>query len=186
MDLILFFVSTMNVLIHYDIFGVFYKNTMNYLTTNPDGDVVKHEVDDLLTVPRHLPNTRIPNQHTGSKTIGVQVGHYFWILGGYNWQNPLDSFKVQTRSSLWSLKREIWINGPEVPEGLIKENPCATALNARFAIIININLDTDIMPVQAYDFFKGVWHPMTNPPIFQNSIGYSCSCAVMYEKTYRQ
>ena len=165
---------------HYDNFGVFYKNTMNYLTTNPDRDVVKHKVDNLLTAPRHLPNTRIPNQHTGTRNIiGVHVGHYFWIFGGHNWQ----IFKVQTRSSLWSLKREIWINGPEIPEGLIKENPCATALNDTFAIIININSRTDIIPVLAYDFFKGVWHPMSNPPIFQTG---SCSCAAMYEKTYRQ
>ena len=56
---------------YYHNFGVFYKNTMNYLTTNPDRDVVKHKVDDLLTTPRHLPNTRIPNQHTGYSTIGV-------------------------------------------------------------------------------------------------------------------
>ena len=55
----------------YDNFGVFYKNTMNYLTTNPERDVVKHKVDDLLSAPRHLPNTKIPNQHTGYSTIGV-------------------------------------------------------------------------------------------------------------------
>ena len=172
---------------HYDNFGVFYKNTMNYLTTNPDRDVVKHKVDNLLTAPRHLPNTRIPNQHTGTRnTIGVHVGHYFWIFGGHNWQfGPFENFKVQNRSSLWSLKREIWINGPEIPEGLIKENPCATALNDTFAVIINISSSTDIIPVLVYDFFKGVWHPMSNPPIFPNTI-CSCSCAAMYEKTYRQ
>jgi hypothetical protein len=55
---------------HYDNFGVFYKNTMNYLTTNPDRDVVKHKVDDILNAPRHLPNTRIPTHYTGHKTIG--------------------------------------------------------------------------------------------------------------------
>ena len=98
---------------------------------------------------------------------------------------PLDSFKVQNRSSLWSLEREIWINGPEIPEGLIKENPCAAALNDTFAIIINISSSTDIIPVLAYDFFKGVWHPMSNPPIFSDTKS-SCSCAPMYEKTYRQ
>ena len=61
----------MNVLMHYDNFGVFYKNTMNYLTTNPERDAVKHKVDDLLSAPRHLPNTKIPNQHAGYSTIGV-------------------------------------------------------------------------------------------------------------------
>ena len=125
--------------------------------------------------------------HSDQKFIGVHVGHYFWIFGGYNMQNlgPLDSFKVQNRSSLWSLEREIWINGPEIPEGLIKENPCAAALNDTFAIIINISSSTDIIPVLAYNFFKGVWQPMSNPPIFSNT-KESCSCAAIYEKTYRQ
>ena len=116
---------------------------------------------------------------SGQKFIGVHVGHYFWIFGGYNSHFG----EIQTRSSLWSLKREIWINGPEIPVGLIKENPCAAALNDTFTVIINISLSTDIIPVLVYDFFKGVWHPMSNPPIFQTG---SCSCAAMYEKIYRQ
>ena len=48
---------------YYDNFGVFYKDTLVYLTTDPDRNVVKHKVDDLFSIPRHLPNTRIPN-HT--------------------------------------------------------------------------------------------------------------------------
>ena len=179
---------------------------MVYLTTNPDRDVVKHKVDDLFSTPRHLPNTRIPNQHTGGPNgpiIGVHVGHYFWIFGGeIDVQTPVKTFsnKVQIKSSLWSLKRDVWINGPEIPEGLIKYSPCATAINDTFAIIININSYTDSIPIQAYDFSKGVWHPMSKPPIkipkyqfnpYQLSLDPTtlychCSCAAMYEKTYRQ
>ena len=156
---------------YFDNFGVFYKDTLVYITTNPDRDVVKHKVDDLFSVPRHLPNTRIPNQHTGrpsGATIGVHVGHYFWIFGGeIDVQTPVKTYslKVQIKSSLWSLKRDVWINGPEIPEDLIKDFPCATAINDTFAIIININSYTDRIPVQAYDFSKGVWHPMSKPPI---------------------
>ena len=156
---------------YHDNFGAFYKDTLVYLTTNPDGDVVKHKVDDLFIVPRHLPNTRIPNQHTGrpgGPIVGVHVGHYFWIIGGeIDVQTPVKAYshKVQIKSSLWSLKRDVWINGPEIPEGLIKDSPCATAINDTFAIIININSFTDRIPVQAYDFSKGVWHPMSKPPI---------------------
>jgi hypothetical protein len=67
-------------------FGVFYNNTLNYLFTNPERDVVKHNIDNPLDVPRHLPNTRIPNQHTSSVITGVHVGHYFWIFGGFKIQ----------------------------------------------------------------------------------------------------
>ena len=79
--------------------------------------------------------------------------------------NSIDSHQVQIKSSLWSLKRDVWINGPEIPEVLIYDSPCATAVNDTFAIIININSYTDVIPVYAYDFSKGVWHPMSKPPI---------------------
>ena len=176
-------------LLYYDIFGVSYKNTLIYLTTNQDRDVVKQNIDDPLNVPRHLPKTRIPNQHTGTGIIGVHVGHYFWIFGGKTWHNlasPLDDYKVQTKSSLWLLNKEAWINGPEIPEGLIKDYPCATALNDTFAIIININSYWDIIPARVYDFSKGGWHSMANPPMQIPDERDPCTCATMYEKTYRQ
>ena len=162
---------------------------MIYLSTNQDRDVVKQNIDDPLNVPRHLPKTRIPNKHTaihGATIIGVHVGHYFWIFGGKIWQNFGGHYEVQIKSSLWSLKRNVWINGPEMPEGLIKDSPCATVLNDTFAIIININSYTDIIPVLAYDFSKGVWHPMSKPSMQIPDWRASCTCATMFEKTYRQ
>ena len=116
------------------------------------------------------------------------MGHYFWIFGGKSWHNlgPHDYNKVQIKSSLWSLKRNVWINGPEMPEGLIKDSPCATVLNDTFAIIININSYTNSIPVQAYDFSKGVWHPMSKPSMQIPDWRASCTCATMFEKTYRQ
>ena len=86
---------------YYDNFGVFYNNTLSYLFTNPERDVVKHNIDNPKDVPRHLPHTRIPNQHipnkeianqhTGSVITGVHVGHYFWIFGGIKIHGPKDS-----------------------------------------------------------------------------------------------
>ena len=177
---------------YYDNFGVFYNNTLSYLYTNPEKDVVKHNIDNPLDVPRHLPDTRIPNHHAGSIITGIHVGHYFWIFKGYaefHSMNHYDSHKLEIKSSLWSLKKDTWINGPEIPEGLIRESPCATAINDTFAIIININLYTDSIPALAYDFSKGLWHPMSKPPTSQFSEGLNtcaCSCVAMYEKTYRQ
>ena len=100
-------------------------------------------------------------------------------------QTPVKTYshKVQIKSSLWSLKRDVWINGPQIPEVLIKDSPCATTINDTFVIIININSYTKSKAVQAYDFSKGVWHPMSEPPI---QIPMNCSCAAIYEKTYRQ
>ena len=170
-------------LLRYDYFGVFYKNTLIYLTTNQDRNVVKQNIDDPLNVSRHLPKTRIPNQHTGAEIIGVHVGHYFWIFGGKSWHDHNVDTIIQIKSSLWSLSRDVWINGPEIPESLIKDYPCATALNDTFAIIININSYQDIIPALAYDFSKGDWHSMANPPIQTPDWKALCTCATMYEKS---
>ena len=94
-------------LLRYDYFGVFYKNTLIYLTTNQDRDVVKQNIDDPLNVSRHLPKTRIPNQHTGAEIIGVHVGHYFWIFGGKSWHDHNVDIIVHIKSSLWSLSRDV-------------------------------------------------------------------------------
>ena len=96
---------------YYDNFGVFYNNTLSYLFTNPERDVVKHNIDNPKDVPRHIPHTRIPNQHipnkeianqlTGSVITGVHVGYYFWIFGGIKHHGPIDS--------LSSLCAAVWI-----------------------------------------------------------------------------
>ena len=100
-------------LFYYDKFGVFYKDTLVYLTTDPERDVVKQKIDDPLNVPRHLPKTRIPNQHTGAEIIGVHVGHYFWIFGGKSWHDYNVHTIVHIKSSLWSLSRDVWISAQQ-------------------------------------------------------------------------
>merc|ERR1711971_532706 len=172
---------------YYDNFGVFYNNTLTYLFTNPERDVVKHNIDNPLDVPRHLHNTRIPNQHTGSVITGLHVGHYFWIFGGFKWQHY--DYEVQAKSSLWSLKREVWIDGPEMPEHLIKRQPCATAINDKVVVFINFNIDeyfdADIIPIKAYDFSKGVWYPISKPSLFPDYFNLLCTCATTHDKTHR-
>ena len=75
-----------------------------------------------------------------------------------------------------------------MPEHLIKNKPCATALNNTVVVFINFNIDsdTDIIPILAYDFSKGVWHSMANPPIQIPNWSALCTCSTMYEKTYTQ
>ena len=97
---------------------------------------------------------------------------------------------MQVKSSLWSLKRDVWIDGPEMPKHLIKRQPCATALNDTVVVFISFNIDsdTDIIPILAYDFSKGVWYPIFKPskplslPDYSNLL---CTCATSHDKTHR-
>ena len=100
------------------------------------------------------------------------------------------SHEIQVKSSLWSLKRDVWIDGPEMPEHLIKKQPCATALNDTVVVFINFNIDsdTDIIPILAYDFSKGVWYPISKPSKPSSSPDYFnllCTCATSHDKTHR-
>ena len=61
-----------------------YKDTLTYITCNPEKDVVKQSFAQMDSLTRHLPNTKIPIKHTGVLTTGVHIGHYFWIFGGYS------------------------------------------------------------------------------------------------------
>ena len=97
------------------------------------------------------------------------------------------SHEIQVKSSLWSLKRDVWIDGPNMPEHLIKKQPCATALNDTVVVFINFNIDlysdTDILlPNVAYDFSKGLWYPISKP---ENYFNLLCTCATTHDKTHR-
>ena len=96
------------------------------------------------------------------------------------------SHEIQVKSSLWSLKRDVWIDGPEMPEHLIRNQPCSTALNDTAVVFINFN--NDIIPILVYDFSKGVWYPISKPSKPSSSPDYFnllCTCATSHDKTHR-
>ena len=104
------------------------------------------------------------------------------------WLGLFISHEIQVRSSLWSLKRDVWIDGPEMPEHLIKNHPCATALNDTVVVFINFDIDTEIIRILAYDFSKGVWYPISMPSKPSSSPDYFnllCTCATKHDKTHR-
>ena len=60
-------------------FAFYYKSSIYFLTCNPDGLVIKYNIDDNSH--RTIPDSLIPNlQLIYAK--GIQVGNYFWIFDG--------------------------------------------------------------------------------------------------------
>ena len=75
-----------------------------------------------------------------------------------------------------------------MPEHLIKRQPCIIALNDTVVMFMNFNneyFDTDIIPIKAYDFSKGVWYPISKPSSFPDHFNLLCTCATTHDKTHR-
>ena len=89
---------------------------------------------------------------------GVRFGNYFWILGGYN-SLAWGSWIPQDKTSIWTVEKEKWIQGPKVPI-LLFHSPsfCATAINSTFVMFIGM-LDS----VVTYDFTTEIWSNIKNP-----------------------
>ena len=115
----------------------------------------------------------------------TKVGHFYWVLGGLfvnEWNQ--NQFDVQEKTSVFSLRREIWFNGPDLPELIHAPDSydtfCVTSLNQTSAIFIGVG--ENMRGVIAYDFSTNVWTQMADTP--KNIVW--CSCSSAHEKDYKQ
>ena len=80
-----------------------------------------------------------------------------------------NTFLMQEKTSVFSLRREFWFNGPELPDPLIathnlnSDGYCATGLNRTSAIFIGIG--KSLKSVYLYNFETNVWSQMSDTPI---------------------
>jgi hypothetical protein len=87
---------------------------------------------------------------------GVRLGNYFWILFGFNGHDGV--WIPQEKTSIWTIEKEKWIQGPKVPILLLHKTFCATAINSTFVIFIGM-LDS----VVTYDFTTEIWSSIPIP-----------------------
>ena len=59
--------------IAYNFFGVYHKNAMYYLSTDPEKDAVVQTMDSQKLVHRKLFDTKIPNRHIGRNVEGTTL-----------------------------------------------------------------------------------------------------------------
>ena len=83
---------------------------------------------------------------------GVRLGNGFWILGGFKSDSNSfvwSSWIPQEKTSIWTIEKEKWIQGPKIPLFLVMEDNtfCATAINSRFVMFIG--MQNSVFP---YDF----------------------------------
>ena len=160
-----------NVYIDYEIFGVFYNNSMYYLPCNPNIDVTIQNMDSPVVYHRRISNTKIPNLHFGGIITGLRIGNFFWILGGTiamgeSWENlnPYTDYPILPKTSLWVIEKATWIIGPELPQFFFQVNPfhqfgshfCATSVNSTTAYFFFIGKN-GISRVVTYNIMHNIW-----------------------------
>ena len=115
--------------------------------------------------------------------VCITVGHFYWILGGDSVISDQNSFKNQEKTSMFSLKKESWIEGPDLPKTVINpmvDDFCITALNRTSAIFIGIGQSKQ--EVLLYDFAKDSWFQLEDTP---KKITW-CTSSSAHEKDYKQ
>ena len=113
------------------------------------------------------------------------VGHSYWILGGWKVNNNLMGFMGpgstdQEKTSVFSMKRGLWFNGPDLLQIIAFSNTmyCATGLNRTSAIFIGVGMEGVIV----YNFETDNWSQMADTP---RKILW-CSCSSAHEKDNEQ
>ena len=97
---------------------------------------------------------------------GVRLGNLFWILGGFKSDHnsfAWNSWIPQEKTSIWTIEKEKWIQGPKIPLFLVMDNNsfnvfCATAINSTFVMFIGMQ-DS----VYTYDFTTETWSNIQIP-----------------------
>ena len=115
------------------------------------------------------------------------VGHFYWILGGWKvnqWDK--DNFVDQQKTSVFSMKRGLWFDGPDLPDiiaaAYAMKNTffCVTGLNRTCGIFIGVG--TSRKGVAVYNFETNSWSQMADTP---RKILW-CSCSSSHENNNKQ
>ena len=91
----------------------------------------------------------------------------------------------QEKTSLFSLKKESWIEGPDLPKSVIatlasNTSMCVTAFNRTSTLFIGIG--KSMQEVILYDFEKDSWIQLEDTP---KKIQW-CTSSSAHEKDYKQ
>ena len=74
-----------------------------------------------------------------SKSSGVRVGEYFWIVGGYVECDEEAIRVTQRKSKLFNIKKSVWIDGPKLPKSVWLYHASASAINSSHVVFVGAN-----------------------------------------------
>ena len=74
-----------------------------------------------------------------TKSSGVRVGEYFWIVGGNEECNEGQEAITQRQSKLYNIKKSMWIDGPKLPKSIWLYHASASAINSSHVVFVGAN-----------------------------------------------
>lgn len=122
--------------------------------------------------------------------IGLRVGNYFWIIFGgicpvlnYNlWDENI--MHTISMTLLWSIKKEKWLRGPDLPPDLNKafQKMCSISVGINTAFVLNRE------HTFSFNFKNKIGQYHKSPPsLLVQGNGYDLeSCALHLEKDYHR
>ncbi len=157
------------------IFGSVYKNYIYFINTNPNGLVTRFDL--RIGVHRTVDNSNIINFHHNTMT-GVQVGDRFWVIGGVLVE-PQNPWGAQKQTSLFSLKKEKWFDGPNLPSFIVPQKAkdmCVLAVDFYNVMFFDRSFTYN------YNFKTQEWSRLVN---FTVSL-QSPTCTIVQTKDYKR
>ena len=115
--------------------------------------------------------------------FGLRVGNYFWIIfGGFCPFEDDNSWDENPTTILWSIKKEKWLRGPDLPKNLDKahQKMCFISVGINTAFLLNRK--------QTFSFnFKNKNGQFHKSPLSLLVQSYDLeSCALHLEKDYHR
>ena len=113
------------------------------------------------------------------------TGNYVWIIGGMKCRNTALVAVFKAESSIWSIKRHVWIEGPELPKEFKTDthsycSACITAINSYTAFIL-AKSSKYFGYIFSYSILDNSWKKHKNPP---NNDHIFSSCSFYSTKSY--
>ena len=158
-----------------NIYALEHQGSFYFLSTNEKQNVIKYDL--ISKVKSQIPESRFPISGVNGKencgalhgygcvrTYGVHIADHFWIILGEK------DARLTSKTSLWSVKKEQWIEGPNLQDSEVKnyfdgEAPykdntiCLVGVGNGEAYIL---LDTRL--VLGFNLFKNQWKNGALPP----------------------
>ena len=123
--------------------------------------------------------------------IGLRVGNYFWIIFGglgpllqHQVWDEQELYDPNLRTLFWSIKKEKWFRGPDLPDFLNSDfkEMCSISAGMNTAFVMNRKY------TYSFDLEKKIGQYHKSPPaLLDQGNGYSFeSCVLHLQKDYRR
>ena len=158
-----------------NIYAFEHQGAFYFLSTNEKQNVIKYDIIDKTK--SQIPESKFPisglngkencgffNGYACVRTYGVHITDHFWIILGEK------GGRLTSKTSLWSIKKEQWIEGPNIQESGVTD-PFHQTWSYKDDAICLVGVGNgeayilmDIRLVLGYNLYKNQWKNGILPP----------------------